>query len=161
MSRRRDEGFGGKFFQDIVAYNVRAFLHAGDSMKAAVRLNLKGGTHRQKKRKAAMQELASTMKERQLHKYRAGRTTGYRAHDDFEVGYTKPTASSRIKDFIQRTLMDAGNIHGNDTDAHEDDDLAGDYDIPLPNVLVGGVLIGSAEEENDEHGLGSDLEEED
>jgi hypothetical protein len=107
------------------------------------------------------------MTERQLHKYRAGWTTGYCAHDDFEAGYIKLAAGSKNKDFIHRTLMDTGNIHGNDVDScetldgHEEEDTRAIYDggIPLPNVLVQGILFGGMEDDEGV-GLGSDSDEE-
>jgi hypothetical protein len=45
MSQQHVEGFGGDFLKEIIAYNVRTFLQATDSMKAAVRLNPQGSIH--------------------------------------------------------------------------------------------------------------------
>lgn len=148
MSERRDAGFDGKFFKQIIAYNIRAFLQANDSMKASVRLASKRGAHRRKKKEAAMKELADTMSERQLHKLRIGRTLGHIAKDDFEAGNIILSEGTRIKNFIHRTLMDAGNIQDEEGSAQvaaDEQASIQEGDIPLPNMVLGGVFHTSDE----------------
>ncbi|GBE80138.1 hypothetical protein SCP_0213410 [Sparassis crispa] len=45
MSQRKDNPFGGEFFKNIVAMNIRAFLQAIVSMRDTVRLLRKGSSH--------------------------------------------------------------------------------------------------------------------
>ncbi|GBE85253.1 hypothetical protein SCP_0704400 [Sparassis crispa] len=158
MSQRADVTFGGPFFRDVIALNIRAFLESMASMKAGVRLLDHGGSHRRDQKEAAMKELARHIAEQGLHRFRVGRTSTHAAQDDFEVGYQRLVDGKRIKDFVARTLRDAGAIHGDedlDTNAvaSNPDITSGreDSDIPsLPSVLVNGQLIhGAAELEQD------------
>ncbi|KAJ7230881.1 hypothetical protein C8J57DRAFT_1730455 [Mycena rebaudengoi] len=102
VSERRDASFGQAFFKDVVAYNIRAFLKAGETMRFAVGLHKKGGSHTRPKKAAALKDLARVMHERQLHKFRAGRDLGHTAQNDFEEGYLK-LLNGKIKDFVKKT----------------------------------------------------------
>lgn len=162
MSERRDATFDGKFFKEIVAYNIRAFLQANESMKASVRLASKRGTHHRKKHHASMKELADAMSERQLHKLRVGRILGHVAKDDFEAGNMILSDGSRIKNFIHRTLLDAGNIQDEEGSAQvaaEEQGGSGQGDVPLPNVVIGGIFHMGDEGGDDEADEGSDIDE--
>lgn len=147
MAQRRDAAFGGDFFQQIVSVNIRAFLQAGESMRSAIRLVEKGGTHRHKKMVDSLTQLATNMNDEQVHRFRKGRTYGYMAKDDFTAGFMELTRGGKIKDFITRTLKDAGAIHGDDVDEEEDD---GPEEVPLPNMMVGGQLMAGNEVDPDE-----------
>jgi hypothetical protein len=146
MSQRRDASFGGSFFRNLISYNIRAFLDATTSMKTSVRLSLKGGSHKRTKKLAGMNKLMAAMEERELHKFRAGRKLDHVAQDDFEVGYMRLEGSSRIKDFITRTLQDNGNIHGDGEDEEGEEDRR---QFPRPNVLVDGDLVLDDEDDSD------------
>jgi hypothetical protein len=141
MAQRRDADFGGSFFQEIVALNVRAFIQATDSMNTAVCLTQKGGAHRRTKKMAAMKELATSMQNQQLHRFCEGRTWGYEASDDFEKGYS--LLIKKIPEFISRTLKDAGAIHA---DGDVDPDMPDNSDdAPMPNMMLHGSLMAGDE----------------
>lgn len=141
MAQRRDADFGGDFFQEIVALNVRAFIQATESMNAAVRLTKKGGAHQRTKKAAAMKELTTEMQDQQLHRFRQGRTLGHKAADDFEKGYLLLT--KKIPEFISRTLKDAGAIHADDDIDSDTPDESND--VPMPNMMVRGFLVAADE----------------
>ncbi|KAJ7622594.1 hypothetical protein DFH06DRAFT_1105137 [Mycena polygramma] len=153
-SERRDASFGDPFYQQVVSYNIRAFSKASEMMKFAVGIGKTGGKHKRKKKEAAMRELSRALQERQLHKFRAGRDFGHRASDDFEAGYIK-LEGGRVKKFITRTMADAGNIHADDDGADEPQRPADT--LPLPNVVIDGLLFCGGNESSDDD---SDSEEE-
>ena len=156
MAQRHDADFGGTFFQEIVALNVRAFIQVTDTMKSAVQLAEKGGTHRRKKKVAAIKELAMEMQDRQLHRFRRGRTLGHKASDDFENGYLIFANIKRIPDFISRTLKDAGTIH---RDGDMEPDSPDDFeDAPMPNMVIGGSLVAGDELDRAGEGEASQME---
>lgn len=152
-SRRRDASFGDSFYQDIVSYNIRAFSKAGETLKSAVGIGRTGGKHRRQKKEAAMKELSTAMDERQPHKFRAGRDFGHAASDDFTAGFLK-LSGGKVKAFTKRTIADAGNIHGDDEGVEESQSPD---QIPLPNVVVDGLLYCGGNNSSDES---SDSEEE-
>ncbi|KAJ7448749.1 hypothetical protein FB451DRAFT_1187568 [Mycena latifolia] len=153
-SERGDASFGASFYQEVVSYNIRAFSKANETMKSAMGLGKRGGRHKRQKKEAAMKELATAMSERQLHKFRAGRDLGHKANDDFEAGYIK-LADGKVKKFIKRTLADAGNLHADD-DAEQEQESRAPEKLPLPNVVVDGLLhCGGHDSDSDE---GSDSE---
>ncbi|KAJ7143535.1 hypothetical protein C8R43DRAFT_891527 [Mycena crocata] len=136
LSQRRDSSFGAAFYQEIISYNIRALSKSSETMQSAVGISRTGGRHRRAKKEAAMKELGTAMSERQLHKFRAGRDFGHRANDDFEAGYLK-LSKGKVKDFIKRTIADAGNLHGDDDGVDESHSPA---QVPFPNVVINGVL---------------------
>jgi hypothetical protein len=145
-SERRDASFDDSFYQDVVSYNIRAFLKARETMKSAVGVGRTGGRHKRKQKEAAMKELAATMTERQLHKFRAGHDLGYNANDDFSAGYVK-LSGGKVKEFIKRTMADAGNIHGDDDGVEES---RAPEQLPLPNVVMDGLLYCGSDDSSDE-----------
>lgn len=101
-----------------------------------------------------MLELSSAMQDRELHKFRAGPTLGHQAQDNFEEGFTKLRTGQKLKDFIQRALLDAGHIHDDEEDiemATPDQDGPAS-ELPRPHVLVGGQLpvVGGETDETDD-----------
>ena len=148
LLERRDATFAGEFFQDVVAMNIRALLKANETVRAAVRLGGQGSSHKRKKKIAAEQRLSATMNECELHKFRSGRTLAHRAQDDFDEGYVMLGEGRKVKEFIKRTLVDAGAIY----DDMESDEAQGSDDRPsppLPNMLVNGILVSGEEHDND------------
>ena len=90
------------------------------------------------------------MKERELHKFRLGRTLAHRAQDDFEEGYIM--LGHKAKDFVKRILVDVGAIHDDESADQVPDD--GHLWHPLPNMLIDGILMtGGREEENRAMGI--------
>ncbi|KAI0038909.1 hypothetical protein FA95DRAFT_1550988 [Auriscalpium vulgare] len=155
MSTRRDASFGGAFFQDVVSLNIRAFLGAIRSVRTSFKLGAKGGSHQRKKKEAAEKELARSIVEHGLLTFRAGRTTGHVARDDFMSGHKNLSNNNekKLKDFVQRTIRDAGALH--ESGEVSDDDTADEAsagtsaaaaaELPMPAVIVDGTLV-SAEE---------------
>jgi len=80
------------------------------------------------------------MKECQLHKFQLGRTLTHRAHSDFEEGYIMLGHGRKVKDFVKRTLMDAGVIY-DDALADQAPDPEDRPSPPLPNMLINGSLV--------------------
>ncbi|KAJ7081406.1 hypothetical protein B0H15DRAFT_803715 [Mycena belliarum] len=148
MSERKDASFGASFYQDIVSYNIRAFTKATETMKAAVGIGRTGGKHKRAKKAAAMKELATAISERQLHRFRAGRDFGYNASDDFETGYIK-LSSGKVKNFIKRTIADAGNLHG-DQDGIDEEEQSHPARLPFPNVVIDGILHCGGDSDSEE-----------
>ncbi|KAK6987697.1 hypothetical protein R3P38DRAFT_2805605 [Favolaschia claudopus] len=145
-SQRRDASFGDSFYQQVVSYNIRAFAKASETMKSAVGIGKTGGRHKRRKKEAAMKELATAMRERQPHKFRAGRDFGRAADDDFTAGYLK-LSGGKVAEFIKRTLADASNIHAEDEGVEE----SGSPDrLPLPNIVMNGLLRCGGDDESDE-----------
>ncbi|KAI0054820.1 hypothetical protein BV25DRAFT_1816482 [Artomyces pyxidatus] len=154
MSTRRDAEFGGEFFQKVIAVNIRAFLEAITSMKTAVGLGAKGGSHRRKAKEASARELTRHIEEQGLHEFRTGRTGGHIAQDDFAVGYDRLLTSKKLQDFVDRTVRDAGAIHADEDedddkqhgtgDAHGSNGVDGPEgrisELPMPNMVVNGRL---------------------
>lgn len=146
LSDRRDATFSGDFFKDVVATNIRALLKANDSIRAAVRLGGQGGTHRRKKKIAAEKRLADAMRERELHKFRLGRTHGFQAQDDFAKGHEMLATGSKIKDFIRRTLVDASAIYdedgqGSDAAQETEVDEAPEHEHDVQNLLMPSIIV--------------------
>jgi hypothetical protein len=142
MSQRRDAGFGSSFFKEIISFNIRAFLQVNATMKTAVRLGAKGASHQQKKKAAAMKELSMAMTEKELHKYRGGRTFDHVAADDFECGFTKLTSGNKIKDFINRTLAGSEADGSDEEDEHDPTGLEDFADNDnLPSIIIDGILL--------------------
>ncbi|THH04412.1 hypothetical protein EW146_g10186 [Bondarzewia mesenterica] len=150
MSQKRNTPFGGAFFKAIIAVNIRAFLEAITTMKTSVRLVRTGASHRRTAKTAAAKELTRNMAEQGLHKFRAGRQLGRVAQDDFEMGYLRFQKTSRILDFIERTIRDAGAIHADGDEAVVNaGDIALNPAIPtvVPNMVINGSLIVPDEED--------------
>ncbi|KAI0806322.1 hypothetical protein BC629DRAFT_1590717 [Irpex lacteus] len=162
MSGRHAAPFTSQFFKETVSLNIRHFLDVKESLRIAVRLGARTGTHKKKKKRTAMEHLARTMRENELHRFRTGRTYNFVAQDDFEQGWERFARTSRISDFIERTLAD-----GTVTDLHEPgsvdpqtaedtqrctEDESVDSDapqVPLPHVWENGQLIQGIDENSD------------
>lgn len=138
LAERRDATFGGSYFQDVIAMNVRALLKANESVRDAMRLGRKGGKHKRKAKEDAKRRLSTAMYERQMHKFRLGRTHGYAASDDHITGY-ELLGRGRIKDFVTRTLLDSAAIHENDSMEHSPF-ITGQVPL-LPTMLINGDLV--------------------
>ncbi|KAI0309531.1 hypothetical protein OF83DRAFT_1071913 [Amylostereum chailletii] len=162
MSQRRDASFGGDFFKNIVALNIRAFLLSTQSMKSAVQLGAKSEVHRSKRCAAALNEGSKKMAAAQIHKFCEGRSAGRRAQDDFATGFQKFKSGTRIQDFIERTIRDAGDLHGADaTDVAVDDAVeraeGENSQGVLPNMIVDGVLVAADDWDDDEQDTNDDI----
>ncbi|KAJ7201809.1 hypothetical protein GGX14DRAFT_544611 [Mycena pura] len=138
-SQRRDASFGDSFYQEVVSYNIRAFARASETLKGAVGIGKTGGRHRRQKKEAAMKELAAAMQERQPHKFRAGRHFDRKANDDFTAGFLK-LSGGKVTEFIKRTIADAGNIHADEPEDGGEESWQSPERVPLPNVVVDGLL---------------------
>lgn len=86
MSQKRNATFGGTFFKQVVAVNIREYLAAMASTNAFVGLAKHGGTHRRSEKTAVTRQLARTLKERHVHEFCPGRETERLASDDFNAG---------------------------------------------------------------------------
>ncbi|KAI0318233.1 hypothetical protein OF83DRAFT_1083068 [Amylostereum chailletii] len=144
MAQRWDALFGGDFFKNVIALNIHACIQSIHSMKAAVKLGVKSESHTTKKRVAALRDAGKKMALAQIHKFRQGRMVGWWAQDDWAIGYQKFRSGTRIQDFIERTIRDAGDLHGPDApeveaDTHAEDE--GQTAGVLPNMIIGGVLV--------------------
>lgn len=158
MSDRRHGSFSDDFFKLIISYNIRYFLSVKDSLRILLGLGEKSGTHHQKKKAVALKLLGQCMAEHQLHRFRPGRSYGHQAQDDFAEGYHILSSTTRIADFLKRTLADVSDVNGNDQDENlqmdidmDDTEQEAAHTVPLPNVWQNGVLIsGDESDENDE-----------
>jgi len=156
MAQCRDADFGGPFFQQIVALNIQAFLQTTSSMRSAVKLAKTRASHRRTGKPAALNELMWNMEQQQLHCFRKGQSRGSAASDDFEAGYLALADGKKIKEFITRTLRDAGAIHGDGEDASDDSSDDDTEDAPMPNMTIGGRLVASNEIDSDDEGEDED-----
>lgn len=162
LADRRDSTFGGTFFQEVISMNIRATLHANDAVRAAVRLGSRGGVHPRRQKKAAEKRFGDAMTERELHRFRAGRTYGYTAHDDFAHGYNMLMMGTKIINFIARTMVDAGAIHDEEGAAAGDEEPEEHIDLPpTPGIIVDGVLVTGEALDEVWDGSESDLEDDD
>lgn len=168
MSGRHTASFTSQFFKETVSLNIRHFLDVKESLRVAVRIGARNGTHKKKKKRTAMEHLARTMRENELHRFRAGRTYNFAAQDDFQMGWDRFARTTRISDFIERTLADSIDLHepasaesqaADDTQCSTDDNsshpIDSDAEVPLPHVWVDGQLIQGVDEYSE-----SDVEEE-
>ncbi|KAI0043311.1 hypothetical protein FA95DRAFT_411632 [Auriscalpium vulgare] len=142
MSQRRDASFGGSFFQEVVSLNIRAFIGSIKSMRTMVLLQNKGESHRRAEKKSGARELTRRIDEHGLLTFRAGRTSGHVAQDDFEVGFRSYAAndSKKIRDFVERTIQDMADLHS----AEEMLESTTEHvleDLPLPNMVIDGELV--------------------
>ncbi|KAI0693209.1 hypothetical protein BC835DRAFT_1491070 [Cytidiella melzeri] len=149
MSGSRSSPFADPFFKEVISLNIHNFLDIKESLRTAVGIGAKSGSHKQKKKAVALRHLRNTMREHELHKFRASRTFGFMAQDDFAAGYDRFDYTSRIEDFVQRTLADMGNLHGVE-EVDNEDALEADFDAPRPSIWQDGELV-----------LGTDVEDED
>lgn len=148
MSGHRDTPFGAQFFSEIISLNIRHFLEVKESMRSSVGIGVQGGRHQKKKKVVAMKVLAQTMREQELHKFRATRTYGFVAQDDFTAGYNRFDSTSRIADFVKRTLAD-GSLHDiddNDNAEVEENPVEPASQPPQPPVWCNGELVLSDDE---------------
>lgn len=153
FSGRRDTPFDATFFKEIVSLNIRYFLGVKESLRTATRLNATGGRHQAKKKTVAMRHLQAAMKEKELHRFRPGRTYGFKAQDDFDIGFDRFASSSRIADFVRRTLADGCDLHdGEDTTADCDESMEerNQTSVPLPNTWQNGELIPGEDSDSDD-----------
>ena len=141
MSQRRDVTFGGDFFQEIIALNIRAFLQSTKSTRRSVQLADRGESHVHTDKEAAQNELLRHMAQSNLHKFCPGRMQGHIAKDDLAMGYRRLADTSKIADFIERTLRDAGAIHA-DVLEEESEVNVENHTMPiLPNMTLDGRLV--------------------
>ncbi|KAI0312418.1 hypothetical protein OF83DRAFT_1176656 [Amylostereum chailletii] len=156
MAQRRDASFGGDFFKNIVALNIRACIQSVKSMKTAVRLNDKSESHTTKKRVVALREATRKMAQQQLHLFCEGRSTGWRAQDDYSKGFNGFEDGKRLQDFIERTIRDSGDLHGADT-ADVEAEMAAEMEaeewtpVALPNMIVDGMLVSADDLDEDDN----------
>ncbi|KAI0082974.1 hypothetical protein BDY19DRAFT_901160 [Irpex rosettiformis] len=164
MSGQRDIPFTATFFKEVISLNIRYFLEVKESLRMAVGLGYQGGKHAKKKKQVAMKHLRRTMQEHQLHRFRRQRTYGFKAQDDFAEGLDRFTSTTRISDFVKRTLADDGDLNGDD-DNEENEPLEpgeerhwSNMQVPLPNIWQDGELVstdvnddgdGDSDEESD------------
>ncbi|KAI0686287.1 hypothetical protein BC835DRAFT_1222569, partial [Cytidiella melzeri] len=87
MSGNRSAPFADPFFKEIISLNICNFLDIKESLRSAVGNGAKSGTHKQRKKSVSMRHLRKTMHEHEVHKFRATRTLGSEAQDDFAAGY--------------------------------------------------------------------------
>lgn len=154
MTGVRDAPFGEHFFAHIISYNIRYFLEVKESLRSAVGLGAKSGSHKRRKKAVALAKLLQTMQEGQLHRYRHGRKLQHTASDDFKTGDGIFQNTSRIFDFVSRTVADGTDLHeDSNASVHTDDDEPERQDVPLPNMWQNGeVVAGDDIAESDEEG---------
>ena len=109
MSGQRDTPFAAAFFKEVISLNIRYFLEIKESLRAAVGIGQKGGSHARKKKEIAMKHLKRTMRERELHRFRAGRTYGFSAQDDFTEG--SPAFFSSASPNLHHTGLERKLVH--------------------------------------------------
>lgn len=154
MSQKRNAMFGGTFFKQIVAVNIREYLEAIGRTNAFVGLVKRGSSHRRTEKPAVARQFARTLDERHLHKFCPGRETQHLAADNFDIGQQRLENTSRIRDFVERTILDAGAIHTSEDEvSHTGDITLNPTPVELPNMLVDGELVIVDEEILDDAGL--------
>ncbi|TFY69112.1 hypothetical protein EVJ58_g610 [Rhodofomes roseus] len=168
MSQKRNADFGGEFFQDVIALNIRAFILATTSMKETVRLARTSSIHRRTVKQGALNELARNLTELELHKFCAGRASTHIPRNDFEAGYEQLEDGNKLRDFVKRTLRDAGAIHETDSESQgvvpDEAEASGGngvrVDLPMPSMQINGLLVVADEDDSDKSdGASSDIAE--
>ncbi|GJE92463.1 hypothetical protein PsYK624_086170 [Phanerochaete sordida] len=164
LTNDRAAPFGSAHFKNIISYNIRYLLDVKDSLRDTLGLSSRSGSHKRKKKMVAMRRVSALMRERELHRFRQGRSLSPLAQDDFENGYRIFARTTRLRDFTTRTALDSVHVHdgGNDVemedgtgtetaegDVNDDDEAAAP---PMPNMWLDGRLV------QDEDDSGSDDE---
>ncbi|KAJ7588078.1 hypothetical protein C8J56DRAFT_785967 [Mycena floridula] len=155
MAERRNAEFNDPFFRDIISYNIRAFLEIIDSMKTSAQLNATSKLHTQKKKVSTLKSILRSNKDTSVHKFCAGRDLGHLAQDDFQAGHIMLGEGKKLKEFLDRTARDMGNIYEGDgaeqaeevIEEEQDDD---DQGPPLRNMMLDGRLVSGQGFEDDE-----------
>lgn len=95
-------------------------------------------------------QLARTLKERHVHEFCPGRETERLASDDLNTGQRRLENTSRIKDFVEHTILDAGAIHN-----PKDEDLVPNVitinstPVEVPHMVIDGEFVVGDSDENE------------
>jgi len=111
------------------------------SMRRSVQLADRGESHVRTDKEAAQNELLRHMAQSNLHKFCPGQMQGHIAKDDLAMGYRRLADTSKIADFIERTLRDAGAIHANVLEEESEVNVENHTMPILPNMTLDGRLV--------------------
>lgn len=123
MAQRRDAEFGGPFFSEIIARNIRAFMSLKRFLPDSLRLGKMSETHGTAKALTVSRMVDDASKLHAPHIFRAGRSFGFKARDDYQAGY-RLLLGGKLDAFLQRTIRDPLAVQGTD------DSDCGTLDLP-------------------------------
>lgn len=90
LAERRDTNFGAPFFRDVVSRNIQGLMQVKDDLRGALELSERSHKHSSATQDAAaMRQLAAFNEDRELPRFRPGRSYGATARNDFKSGHAK------------------------------------------------------------------------
>jgi hypothetical protein len=102
MSRRHGGEFDEPFFRQTVSPNVEHFLRFKEDIETAFNLKRRGKAHTSPHQRPELRLLLTMFKDEEVHKFRAGRSMGHAAVNQFARG-VRQLDEGKLQDFIEST----------------------------------------------------------
>jgi hypothetical protein len=135
MAQRRDAEFRGHFFSEVISRNIRAFINLKRFLPESVGLKKMSEMHGTARTKTIARVLENAHKSHSPHIFRAGRSFGFKARDDFSRGF-QLLREGKLDVFVKRTTQDPLAVQGDsDTDCGELD-LTEEEEDSVPRQTV-------------------------
>ncbi|RXW17874.1 hypothetical protein EST38_g7988 [Candolleomyces aberdarensis] len=119
--QHKGKEFDDPFYREVVAMNVHHFLRLKDEMEEAVLLKARTKRHTAPHLDNEMQTLLEHIRTEELNKFRAGRTEGFEATDNFGAG-VENLKGGKLDAFIARSTayFDILRMHMDDAGARKE-----------------------------------------
>jgi hypothetical protein len=102
MSRRHGGEFDEPFFRQTVSPNVEHFLRFKEDIETAFNLKRRGKAHTSPHQRPELRLLLTMFKDEEVHTFRAGRSMGHAAVNQFARG-VRQLDEGKLQDFIEST----------------------------------------------------------
>ncbi|KAJ7736175.1 hypothetical protein B0H14DRAFT_2639033 [Mycena olivaceomarginata] len=102
MSRRHGGEFDDPFFRQTVSPNVEHFLRFKEDIETAFNLKRRGKAHTSPHQRPELRLLLTMFKDEEVHKFRAGRSMGHAAVNQFARG-VRQLDEGKLQDFKEST----------------------------------------------------------
>ncbi|KAJ7723591.1 hypothetical protein B0H14DRAFT_3519887 [Mycena olivaceomarginata] len=102
MSRRHGGEFDDPFFRQTVSPNVEHFLRFKENIETAFNLKRRGKAHTSPHQRPELRLLLTMFKDEEVHTFRAGRSMGHAAVNQFARG-VRQLDEGKLQDFIEST----------------------------------------------------------
>ncbi|TFK20425.1 hypothetical protein FA15DRAFT_599731 [Coprinopsis marcescibilis] len=129
MVQHKGKEFNDSFYRRVVSMNVHRFLLLKDEMEQAVLLKARTKNHSDPHLDNELNMLLKHLRREELNKFRAGRTEGFQAKDNFSDGLNTLEAG-KLKGFIKRLLVYSDRLrahgYGDGQNSIEEEDFEDD-----------------------------------